>query len=187
MTYSGVEEYLHLDRSSHEARYEYIDGHITLLAGGMLDHATICLNVASQLRSLLRNGPCRVFSSDARVRLSETRYVYPDITVSCNGRDRGSHDIIQFPKVVFEVLSPSTEDYDRGRKFTYYRYCPTIQEYVLINTVQQVVELCRREKGDLWSFHLYGPNDELELASLDISLPVTAIYEDVEFASDESQ
>ncbi len=122
-----VEEYLQFDRSSAEVRYEYIDGQMTLLAGGTLNHATISLNVASLLRNFLRGHPCRVFSSDARVQLAETRYVYPDVTVSGDRRDRGQTDIISSPRVVVEVLSPSTEDYDRGRKFSYYRQCPTIR------------------------------------------------------------
>ncbi len=126
----SVEEYLALDRNSTETRYEYIDGHVTIMAGATLDHATISLNMASTLRGLLCGSSCRVFPSDARVRLSATCYVLPDITVSCDGRDRGRVDIIQYPHLVVEVLSPSTEDYNRGRKFTYYRECPTIQEYV---------------------------------------------------------
>ncbi len=178
-----VEEYLQFDRSSAEARYEYIDGQMTLLAGGTLNHATVSLNVASLLRNLLRGHPYRVFSSDARVQLAETRYVYPDVTVSCDRRDRGQTDIIQSPRVVVEVLSPSTEDYDRGRKFSYYRQCPSMQEYVLIDIQQQTVEVCRREKKDLWSFHAYGVGDDLELLSLGVQIPIVAMYEDVEFPS----
>ncbi len=128
----SVEEYLALDRNSTETRYEYIDGHVTMMAGGTLDHATISLNMASTLRGLLRGSSCRVFALDARVRLSATRYVLPDVTVSCDGRDQGRIDVIQYPHLIVEVLSPSTEDYNRGRKFTYYRECPTIQEYVMV-------------------------------------------------------
>lgn len=154
-----------------------------MLAGGTLDHATISLNVATILRSLLRNSSCRVFTSDARVRLSSTRYVYPDVTVSCDSRDRGRIDIIQFPRVVIEVLSPGTEDYDRGRKFTYYRACPTIQEYVLVNTEYRAVEVCRREKNDLWSFLTFNLGDEVELTSLGVAFFVAEVYEDVIFPS----
>ena len=181
----SVEEYLQLDRDSPESRYEYIDGHVTMLAGGTLNHATISLNMASILRSLLRGRSCRVFTSDARVRLSETRYVYPDVTVSCNPQDRGQFDVVQSPHVIVEVLSPSTEDYNRGRKFTYYRECSTIKEYVLVNTQQQEVEVCRREKNDLWSFHVFGNGSHVELLSLNVQFPVAAVYEDVEFPFEE--
>lgn len=177
----SVEEYLALDRNSTETRYEYIDGHVTMMAGGTLDHATISLNIASTLRGLLRGSSCRVFSSDARVRLSATRYVLPDVTVSCDGRDRGRVDVIQYPYLVVEVLSPSTEDYNRGRKFTYYRECPTIQEYVMVNTEYQAVEVCRRARNDLWSFHVFRSGEDVELASLGVRFPITAVYEDVTF------
>jgi Uma2 family endonuclease len=177
----SVEEYLALDRNSPENRYEYIDGHVTMMAGGTLDHATICLNMASTLRGLLRGSSCRVFASDARVRLSATRYVIPDVTVSCDGRDRGRVDVIQYPHLVVEVLSPTTEDYNRGRKFTYYRECPTIQEYVMVNTEYQAVEVCRRARNDLWSFHVFRSGEDVELASLGVRFPITAVYEDVTF------
>jgi Uma2 family endonuclease len=177
----SIEEYLALDRNSTETRYEYIDGHVTMMAGGTLDHATISLNIASTLRGLLRGSSCRVFSSDARVRLSATRYVIPDVTVSCDGRDRGRVDVIQYPHLVVEVLSPTTEDYNRGRKFTYYRECPTIQEYVMVNTEYQAVEVCRRARNDLWSFLVSRSGEDVELASLGVHFPITAVYEDVTF------
>ena len=178
----SVDDYLRLEYESGDLRYEYIDGLVTMLAGGTLDHATIMLNVASILRTRLRSQTCRVFSSDARVRLSESRYVYPDITISCDTRDRGKVDTIQSPRVVIEVLSPSTEDYDRGRKFNYYRACPTIQEYILVNTDFRGIEVCRREQHDLWSFHIFHAGDDLAISSIDMSFPVKAVYEDVEFA-----
>src|ERR1700694_5337106 len=101
----SVEDYLELGRSSIETRYEYIDGYVTMLAGGTLDHATIGANIISILRSSLRGGPCRVFTSDARVRLSEMRYVYPDASISCDEQDRGQSDMVQYPHLIVEVLS----------------------------------------------------------------------------------
>lgn len=177
----SVEEYLELDRRSVERRYEYIDGYVTMLAGGTLDHAMISANVISVLRSSLRGSPCRVFTSDARVCLSEKRYVYPDISVSCDERDRGQTDTIQYPRLVVEVLSPSTEGYDRGRKFAYYRECPTIQEYVLVDTQYPAVEVYRREKDRFWTLHAFDLNDNVQLASLGIHFSVSAVYEDITF------
>src|SRR6266702_2310495 len=108
-----VEEYLQLDHVSLERRYEYIDGQLRLLAGGTADHAVISANIITILRDLLRGSSCRVLTSDARVRLSDTRYVYPDVTVSCHEQDRGRIDSIRFPDLVVEVLSPGTEGHDR--------------------------------------------------------------------------
>lgn len=178
-TFMSVEDYLALDRDSLDARYEYIDGYAYLMAGGTLDHSTICINVTSLLRRLLRGGPCRVYNSDARVRLSEERYFYPDATVSCDERDRGTGDIIVSPRVVVEVLSPGTASYDRGNKFVYYRTCPTIEEYVLVDTQRQAVDVYRRASETLWTLHLFGPGDRVELARLNISFPIAALYEDV--------
>ena len=180
-TTMSVEEYLQLDRSSIEARYEYIDGYVTMLAGGTLDHATIGANIISILRRSLRGSPCRVFTSDARVRLSGTRLVYPDASVSCDEQDRGQSDNIQSPRLVVEVLSPGTEGYDRGRKFGFYRECPTIQEYLLIDEQRPMLEVYRREKHDFWILRAYRLDEDVELTNLGVHFAVSEVYEDVNF------
>jgi Uma2 family endonuclease len=177
----SVEDYLQLDRNSIETRYEYIDGYVSMLAGGTLDHATISANTISLLRNLLRGSPCRVFTSDARVRLSKTRYVYPDVSISCDEQDRGQNDMVQHPRLIVEVLSSSTEGYDRGRKFAYYRECPTIQEYLLIDSQRPMVEVYRREKHDLWILRAFRLGEDVELVNLGVRFPVSAVYEDVIF------
>jgi Uma2 family endonuclease len=175
----SVEEYLQLDRSSIETRYEYIDGYVSMLAGGTLDHATIGANIISILRHSMRGTPCRVFTSDARVRLSSTRFVYPDASVSCDEQDRGQSDNLQSPRLVVEVLSPSTEGYDRGRKFGFYRECPTIQDYLLIDSQRPMLEVYRRERHDLWILRAYRMDEDVELTNLGVHFPVSAVYEDV--------
>jgi Uma2 family endonuclease len=180
----SVEDYLTLDRTSVEARYEYIDGYVYMLAGGTADHSSISINLTSLLHNLLRSSHCRVYNSDLKVRLSQKRYVYPDASVSCDQRDRGSTDTVQFPRLIVEVLSSSTEAYDRGRKFAYYRACPTIQEYVLIDTQRQGVEVYRRQSDTLWTLHPCGPGDQVELASLSLSFSIAALYENVELPED---
>ena len=181
----SVKDYLALDRESHDVRYEFIDGYAYMMLGGTLNHSTISINVTSLLRSLLRGNSCRVYNSDARVRLFESRYVYPDASVSCDERDRGTGDMISSPRTVVEVLSPSTEAYDRGRKFVYYRSCPTIEEYVLVDTQRQAVDVYRRATETLWTLHLFGPGDQMELASLNISFPMAALYENVTLPEDD--
>lgn len=183
-TFMSVEEYLALDRDSLDARYEYIDGYAYMMAGGTLDHSTICINVTSVLRNLLRGGRCRIYNSDARVRVSEERYFYPDATVTCDERDRGTGDIVVSPRVVIEVLSPGTASYDRGDKFVYYRDCPTIEEYVLVDTQRQAVDVYRRASNTLWTLHLFGPGDRVELARLNISFSIAALYENVDVSGD---
>ncbi len=141
----------------------------------------------SLLRGFLRGSPCRVFTSDARVRLSETRYAYPDITVSCDERDQGRIDIVQSPRLIVEILSPSTEAYNRGRKFAYYRACATIQEYMMIDSQYPAIEVFRRERNNLWVLYAYGLHDVVELTSLDVHFPVSEVYEGVTFPPDDNE
>lgn len=180
----SIEEYFKLDESSLETKYEFIDGKVYLLAGGTADHSTINGNILTVLKNALRGGPCRIHGSDLKVRLSEKRFVYPDISVSCDPRDRGKITIMQYPILIVETLSPSTEAYNRRRKFSYYRACMSIQEYVLVDTQTQAVEVYRREQEPSWKFSAFESDDSVELASLGISIPIAAIYEDVELPED---
>ena len=178
----SVEEYLELDRNSLDTRYEFIDGVVTMLAGGTTKHSRICVNMVSQLHTALRGKPYQVFNSDLRVSISRTRYVYPDASVSCDPHDLEEEgDIIYCPRVIIEVLSPSTEASDRGKKFSYYRSCPTIQEYVLISTQEQAVDVYRRASDNLWTLHPFGPSEVVTLKSINVSIPMDDFYEDVTF------
>lgn len=181
-----VEEYLELDRESLDVHYEYIDGRITMMSGGTIDHVAIRDNVYTILRNLLRGRPCRPYTADARVRLSATCYVYPDVVVTCDDRDRGQVDMIQSPSLAVEVLSPSTEAYDRGGKFLRYRECPTIQEYVLVSSAYPLVEVFRRERNSLWVLSTLKLSDDVQLASLAINFPVKDVYEDIVFSGEDN-
>jgi Uma2 family endonuclease len=174
----SVEAWRELERTSHDRKHEYIDGQVYAMAGGSLDHSQTSINVVLVLRGALGRGPCRVYNSDAAARLSPTRYTYPDATVTCDERDRGGVTEIQAPRVIVEVLSPdSTEGYDRGRKSGYYRACPTVQEYVLVATDHQAVEVYRRTAEGWGTFQAYGPDEEMELPSINVRFPVAALYE----------
>ena len=176
--FMSVEDYLALDRSSQDARYEYVDGYAYVLAGGTANHSVIGVNIAGELRASLRGRSCVVYNTDIKVRLSENRYVRPDAAVSCDTRDhQGKIDIISHASAVFEVLSPSTEAYDRGKKSSYYRACPTIEEYVLVDTDRRYVEVYHRSGEAFWSLTTFESGDELQLASLNIHFPVDALYE----------
>ena len=107
-----VEDYLKLNRDSKNTRYEYLDGEIRMLAGGSPDHSIIIANLTATIKGPLKGSQCRVYNSDVQVQLSAKRYVYPDITVSC---DQNQKETIHYPCVVVEVLSPTTEATDRGR------------------------------------------------------------------------
>ncbi len=182
----SVEVYLKLDRDSMDARYEFIDGAVTMLAGGTVNHSRISINLVKVLDNTLSGKRCMVFNSDMRVKLSPTRFVYPDVSVSCDPRDQeqGDLDSISHPNVVIEVLSASTEAYDRIKKFSYYRACPSVQEYLLVSTQEQAVDMYQRATENLWTLHLFGPGDEIELKSLNIRFPLATIYENIILSSE---
>jgi len=182
-----VEEYLELDKNSPDVRYEYIDGQVIMLAGGTANHSVISGNIYTVLRKLLRGGPCQVYNSDLRIDLDETRYVYPDVSVSCDPRDRGEITVMHSPIVVVEVLSPSTESIDRGDKSLSYREHPTIQEYMLVSTKRPTIEVFRRGKNGLWLLATLRLADEVQLFSLDVRFPVKDAYEDVIFPEGRNQ
>jgi Uma2 family endonuclease len=178
---TSVEEYLKIDEDSYEARYEYIDGDVRMLAGGTNNHAMISVNISSILHRALAEQPCIPYSSDARVQLSPSRYVYPDITVSCDEREQGDDKTLLYPRLIVEVLSPTTEGYDRGNKLRYYRECPTIQEYMLVDTQQPFIEVFRREENNFWTYHAFEAGDIVELACLEVRFPVSEAYRKVNF------
>jgi Uma2 family endonuclease len=172
-----VDDYLVLDRGSKQARYEYLDGELRMLAGGSNYHARIAAHLATVINRCLEEqaSSCYVYSSDVRLQLSASRYVYADVTVSCDERDEALGDMLCYPRVVIEVLSPSTEAHDRGRKALYYRECPTVEEYVLVDSLSISVEVFHRE-ADGWMMRSYGPGSVVELKSLALRFPITSIY-----------
>ena len=152
-----VEDYLTLDRNSKNARYEYLNGELRMLAGGSTYHSMIKANLTIALGQLINESPCYVYNSDIRLQLSESRHVYPDITVSCDQRDQKLDDMIRNPHMVVEVLSPTTENTDRGKKFIYYQDCPTIQEYLMVDSESIRIEVYHREE-DGWKLHTLSSN-----------------------------
>jgi Uma2 family endonuclease len=173
-----VEEYLGYDRASDE-KHEYYDGEVVALAGGTTYHNRLTLSMAALLMEELgKRGPCKVYASDMRVQVTKKHYVYPDVVVSCDISDhQGDSDILCSPHLIVEVLSPSTEKKDRGKKLDLYRAHPCVHEYVLINTRFQLVEVYRRMENGSWTHHTYGEGSVIELASLDLYVAVDALYE----------
>ncbi len=174
-----VEEYLVTDDASVDVKYEYYDGSIIAMAGGSNQHGEICGFMTQALLNRL-DKPCRLYTSDVRVKVATAQYVYPDVTVSCSEADRTNREGIVSPRVVVEVLSPGTVNIDRGRKFHQYRACLSIAEYVLINTSRPLVEVFHRD-GRFLVYAALGMEDILDLASIGVQIPVAEIYRDIEF------
>jgi Uma2 family endonuclease len=177
----SFEEYLQLEELSPAVKHEFLRGEVWAMAGGSPDHAAIAADVTTLLNNQLRDQPCRVYSSDLRVRVTGTGLAtYPDVTVVCgklevDPEDRKGHTAVN-PRLVIEVLSPSTEDYDRGEKLDQYKRVESLQEVVLISHDERCVEIVRRS-GDGWvrSEHRDGAPRLVAVACV---LPVDEVYRD---------
>jgi Uma2 family endonuclease len=173
----SIDEWRELERTG-EVKHEYIDGNIYAMAGGSEAHSRIAVNALEELDRALGDSPCMVYSSNVAARLSETRYTYPDVVITCSGPGIASRNRteVEAPGVVFEVLSESTEHHDRTRKFGYYRQCESLREYVLVNTESQLIEVYRRTDEGWGMFRIYGPGDSVALTSVGVHVPVAAFY-----------
>ncbi len=171
-------EYLAYEAAS-DARHEFHDGTVVAMAGGTLEHAALAAAVAGELRQALLGMPCRVFSADARVRITATRLTtYPDVSVVCGKVDSPADDpnAITNPTLLVEVLSESTEAYDRGAKAAHYRRIASLREYVFVSQTEPRVEVHRRNEHDRWELFESGLGQRAELASVGASLDVDALH-----------
>ncbi|WP_293337336.1 Uma2 family endonuclease [Microcoleus sp. CAWBG58] len=178
-TYVSPEDYLAGEKVS-PIKHEYRQGEIYAMAGTSKAHATISLNAAILLRNHLRGSGCMPYVADVKVRIEAANcYYYPDVAVTCDERDRNTaEDFIIYPRLIVEVLSPTTAAFDRGEKFADYRTSEILQEYVLINQERVSVECFRRNAEGLWVLYPYTQGQEVQLASVDFSCAIEALYED---------
>lgn len=163
-----------------DVKHEYFDGQIYGMAGGTLTHAELATRVTVILGGQLRGRPCRPLSSDARVRVSATSLAtYPDLSVVCGpiAPDPEDPHSVTNPTVLIEVLSPSTELYDRGQKFEHYQQLPSLQDYVLVTQSRPMVERYHRQSDGTWTYERLGPGGVLRLTSIGADLPIDELYE----------
>ena len=178
-SYMSPSEYLEWEEQQ-DIKYEYINGEVFAMTGGTIPHNDIAFNLASGLRNHLKGSKCRVNIADAKVGVSDTGpFTYPDVVVSCHPKDKKAIKFIQFPSLIVEVLSPSTEAYDRGGKFQLYRQIPTLQEYVLISADKVGLDCFRLNDRGLWELHPFVEGNEVYLVSVDFRFPLSLVYEDV--------
>lgn len=170
-----------------DCKYEYVNGEVYAMTGGTVPHSAIAVNLSSALRPHVRKRSCQVLSSDAKVAISETGPgFYPDLSVTCDPRDRGAIDAIRYPCIIVEVLSPSTESYDRGNKFAQYRRLESLREYVLISSDSINVEIFRLNDRNKWELTPYAAGETVQLTTLDFECPIELLYEDVELSPQEN-
>jgi len=171
-------EYVELERTS-EIKHQLVDGELFDMSGGTPEHAALILSVGSSLKNQLRGRPCRPFSSELRVRAGDLT-TYPDCSVVCGPLERHPQDssTILNPTLLVEVLSDSTEAFDRGRKFEQYRRIPSLREYVLVRQDEPHIEVYTREAQG-WVLREAGRGEKIGLASIGCELDVDSVYEGV--------
>ncbi|MBD2512587.1 Uma2 family endonuclease [Nostoc muscorum FACHB-395] len=179
-----IEEYFAWELQQ-ELRYEYVNGEVFAMTGGTIPHNDIALNFYRALYPHLRARGCRVNVSDVKVQVTpQSPYYYPDVIVSCDPQDLNARKFIQNPKIIAEVLSPSTSEKDRGEKFTNYLKIPSLQEYLLIDSEKISVERYSRGKGKMWLYYPYTEGDMITLSSIEFELAIALLYEDVIFEAE---
>lgn len=177
------EQYLAMERKA-EHKSEYWNGEIVAMAGGSKQHSLISVNVSGELRARLKDKPYLTYSSDLRVQVNPARYLYPDVSVVCGEPEFAGEegDMLTNPTVLVEVLSPSTEDKDRGIKFIFYRQIPTLTDYVMVSQDEPHVEHYARQEEERWLLtDLRGPDAALRLPSIGCELPLSEVYARVVF------
>lgn len=163
-------------------RHEYLGGKVYAMSGGTQNHGRIASNIIFILKGHLRGGGCQVGNSDCRVNIFETKdYVYPDVSVTCDDRDRTAIQAIQYPCLIIEVLSESTANYDRGDKFRLYRRNPSLQDYVLVDAEKIAIDLYRKNDRGNWEIFNYQSGDNIDLQSIGLSFFIESVYEDIIF------
>ncbi|MEM7128497.1 MAG: Uma2 family endonuclease [Chloroflexota bacterium] len=186
--YITPEEYLIREESALE-KSEYFNGQIFLMAGGSPNHNEICSNIGTEVRIRVRGTSCRQFGSETKLLVrANGLYTYPDGMIVC-GQVQMANDktqIILNPRVIFEVFSPSTENYDRGEKFRLYRPLSSFQEYILVHQDRPYIEQHLKQDDRSWrTYFIEGVDETLALHTVDLSIPLRQIYEFVDWLDDE--
>lgn len=166
-------------------KHEFINGQVYAMSGGSVNHGRIAIRLTAMFDNHLENSGCITGNSDVRINIFETsNYTYPDASVSCDDslpetlreRDKITPQYITYPSLIVEVLSPSTETYDRSRKFRLYRKNPNLQDYLLVSSTSIEMDLYHKNAAGDWLIINYQAGDTIELKSINLSFPIEQIY-----------
>lgn len=179
-----LEEYFAIEERA-ERKSEYYNGEMFLMAGASREHNILSRNLAGLLFAKLQGGSCQVFFSDLRVRVERTGlYTYPDLLIVCGTPEYApeNRNTLVNPKVVIEILSDSTERYDRTTKFRHYKKLPSVQEYVLVSQDEPLVERFTRQDDGAWGqTDFVGLDADMALSTVSVSIPMADVFRGVEF------
>lgn len=178
------EEYLVMEREN-AIRHEYRRGLVYAMAGGSDDHSRLSINLLTEINLHLRDSDCQFFSGDVKVNYAEDFFYYPDAFVTCDPCDREDRYVKRYPKLIAEVLSPSTEEFDRGVKFKDYQSLDSLEEYVLISQDEMRVECRRRVASALgqWETEIYGEGEQVLLKSIGLEVAIADLYRGINLAT----
>ena len=158
-------------------KHEYIDGQVYAMSGGSVNHGRIAIRFTTLFETHLENTTCITGNSDIKVNIAETtNYTYPDASVTCDERDKTTPNYFTYPCLIVEVLSDSTEAYDRSGKFRLYRNNPALQDYLLVSTARIEIDLYQKNDAGEWLIINYQAGDTITLKSIDLSFPIEQVY-----------
>jgi Uma2 family endonuclease len=179
--YLTEEQYLEIERKA-EYKSEYIDGRMYAMAGGRPAHSELAIQLGIVIAPRVRPRGCRVFNSDMRIRTPKRIQAYPDLSVFCSQLETGAGgDSLLNPIFIGEVLSPSTESFDRGRKFHHYRTIPSLRDYLLVASETVAVELYSRQPDGFWRLtEAEGMDGSIEVPSIGVTLLLRELYEGID-------
>lgn len=176
-----VAEYLEMEKTS-EVKHEYLDGNIYAMSGASKRHNIVCNNLNHHLDPHLRGGPCQIYTFEVKVYIEALNtFYYPDLVVACDPDDSDDY-FVKKPVLIVEVESPTTSGIDRREKLMAYRKLPSLREYVILAQDRISAEMCRREDGD-WLSELVGPDENLRLESVGVTIPLASLYEGIDLSS----
>lgn len=163
--------------NAHPDRHEFFRGEVFAMVGGRRAHGRVVLNLARRLAEQLDGSRCQVFAESMKVQVADDTILYPDVFVTCDEADLATEMIFRAPTLVIEVLSPSTQAYDRSQKFALYRRLASLQEYILVDTETRRVEGFRHGADGLWALHDMSDDDDLVAASVGCRVPMLQLFE----------
>jgi Uma2 family endonuclease len=177
-------QYLEMERAS-EVKSEYFHGYVQAMGGASLKHNIIASNIAVKVGQILEGKNCRMLQSEMRVGSpSSDSYMYPDALIVCGKPELedDKFDTLKNPSVIFEIISPSTLLYDKGRKFFFYQRIPSLKEYIMIDSTEMLIQLGRKHPDESWRFEqISDPHGLLNITTIEFSLPLSEIYSGVGF------
>ncbi|MTJ16708.1 MULTISPECIES: Uma2 family endonuclease [unclassified Dolichospermum] len=170
------EEYFTWEEQQLE-KHELIDGQVYAMTGVSVNHSRISVRLITLFVNHLEGSGCEIGNSDLRVNIAETNnYTHPDISVTCDERDKTSTQYITYPCLIIEVLSKTTEAYDRGGKFRMYQNNPVLKDYLLVSSTAIEIDLYHKNDAGQWMIINYGESDTIELKSINFSFPIEQVY-----------